>query len=142
MKRVIISYITCLLLMLVAASSVIAHTGHEMEGEGKVVKGVEGWLKVTPEMSMIDFYLYDAKTHKAITDAKVKVTITLPDGKKMEKELPGTKTEETFSFMNTVDLSLKGVYSFDIVAKVQYKIGFKAYHSVKTVTFPFTYEVK
>lgn len=142
MKRVIIFYISCILLLLATASSVIAHTGHEMVGEVKVVKGVEGRLKVMPAMNRIDFYLYDTKTDKAITDAKVRAIITMPEGKKMEKELPGTKTEETFSFMNTVDLSLQGIYSFDIVAKVQYKIGFKAYHSVKTVTFPFTYEVK
>lgn len=142
MKRIIIAYFSCLLLLFAAASTVIAHGGHEMEGEGKVVEGIEGRLKVTPEMNMIDFYLYDAKTDNAITYAKVKITITLPDGKKVEKELPGTKTEETFSFMNTIDLSLKGMYSFDITARVQYKIGFKAYHSVKTVTFPFTYEVK
>lgn len=129
-------------MLLATTSSVIAHTGHEMEGEVKVVKGVEGRLKVMPAMNRIDFYLYDTKTDKAITDAKVRAIITMPEGKKMEKELPGTKTEETFSFMNTVDLSLQGIYSFDIVAKVQYKIGFKAYHSVKTVTFPFTYEVK
>ena len=142
MKRVIISYIICLLLLLAITSPITAHIGHEMEGEGKVVKGVEGRLKVTPAMGSIDFYLYDAKRDKAITDAKVVVTITMPDGKKVEKDLPGTKTEETFSFMNTVDLSSKGIYSLDIVAKVQYKIGFKTYHSVKTVTFSFTYEVK
>ncbi|MBI5633710.1 MAG: hypothetical protein HZA15_09565 [Nitrospirae bacterium] len=142
MKRVVIAYISCLLLLLAIASPITANTGHEMEGEGKVVEGIEGWLKVTPAMSRIDFYLNDAKTDKTITDAKVKVTITMSDGKKMDKELPGTKTEETFSFMNTVDLSSKGIYSLAIVAKVQYKIGFKSYHSVKTVIFPFTYEVK
>lgn len=142
MKRIIIAYFSCFLMLLATTSSVIAHTGHEMEGEVKVVKGVEGRLKVMPAMNRIDFYLYDTKTDKAITDAKVRAIITMPDGKKIEKELQGMKMEETFSFMNTVDLSLQGIYSFDIVAKVQYKIGFKAYHSVKTVTFPFTYEVK
>lgn len=142
MKRVIISYISCLLFLLAIASPITAHTGHEMEGEGKVVEGIEGWLKVTPAMNRIDFYLYDSKKDKTITTVKVSATITMPDGKKIEKELPGTKTEETFSFMNTVDLSVKGIYRFEIIAKVQYKIGFKAYHSVKTVTFPFTYEVR
>jgi hypothetical protein len=142
MKRAIISYIICLLLLLAITSPIIAHIGHEMEGEGKVVQGIEGRLKVTPAMSRIDFYLYDAKTDKAITDAKVRAIITMPDGKKVEKDLQGMKTEGTFSFMSTVDLSLKGMYSFDIVVTVQYKTGFKAYHSVKTVTFPFTHEVK
>ena len=142
MKRIIIAYFSCFLMLLATTSSVIAHTGHEMVGEVKVVKGVEGRLKVMPAMNRIDFYLYDSKKDKTITTVKVSATITMPDGKKIEKELPGTKTEETFSFMNTVDLSLQGIYSFDIVAKVQYKIGFKAYHSVKTITFPFTYEVK
>lgn len=142
MKRVIISYITCLLLLLMAVSSINAHARHEMDGEIKVAKGIEGRMKVTPEMNRIDFYLYDAKTDKAITDAKVKATITMPDGKKVEKELLGTKAEETFSFMSPVDFSFKGMYSFDITARVQYKIGFKAYHSVKTVTFSFTHEVK
>ncbi len=142
MKRIITLSITCFFLLLAVTSAIIAHTGHEMEVEGKVVKGVEGWLKVLPAMNRIDLYLYDAKTDKTLTDAKVKATVTMPDGKKVERELQGTKTEETFSFMSTVDLSSKGMYSFDITAKVQYKTGFKAYHSVKTVTFPFTYEVK
>ena len=142
MKRIIIAYFSCFLMLLATTSSVIAHTGHEMVGEVKVVKGVEGRLKVMPAMNRIDFYLYDSKKDKTITTVKVSATITMPDGKKIEKELPGTKTEETFSFMNTVDLSVKGIYRFEIIAKVQYKIGFKAYHSVKTVTFPFTYEVR
>lgn len=142
MKRIIISYITCLLLLLVTTSSVMAHAGHEIEGEGKVVEGIEGSLKITPALSMIDFYLYDVKTNKALTNAKVMAIITMPDGKKIEKELTGMNKEEMFSFMNTVDFTLKGTYIFDITARVQYKTGFKSYHSVKTVTFPFTYEVK
>ena len=44
----------------------------------------------------------------------------------------GMKMGGAFSFMNSADLSLKGKYTFDVSAEVE----------KKTVTFPFTYEVK
>lgn len=145
MKRVLYSSITFLLLLLVVISPATAQMnnkmGHQTEGETKVVDGIKGRLKVTPAMSMFDLYLTDAKTGEVIIQAKVKATTTMPDGKKVEKELPGMKMGETFSYMNTMDLSLKGVYTFDITAEVKKEIAKKDFDKER-VTFSFTYEVR
>lgn len=145
MKRGVYAFATFLLLFPAIVSLAIAgmdhKMGHQADGEIKVVEGVKGRLKVTPEMSMIDLYLADARTGEVITGAKVKAMITMPDGKKLEKDLPGMKMGETFSYMNTLDLSLKGVYTFDITAEVKKKIGKKDFDKER-VTFSFTYEVR
>lgn len=145
MRRRVYAFVTFLLLFPVIVSPVIAgmdhKMGHQADGEIKIVGGVKGRFKVTPEMSMIDLYLADARTDQVITGAKVKATITPPDGKMVEKDLPGMKMGETFSYMNTLDLSLKGVYAFDITAEIKKTIGKKDFDKER-VTFSFTYEVK
>lgn len=144
MKKVAYTFVTFLLLfaMISSASPQMNHKmGHQTEGETKIMDGIKGRLKVTPAMSMLDLYLADAKTGEVITQAKVKATITMPDGKKVEKDLPGMKMGETFSYMNTLDFSLKGVYTFDITAEVKKKIGKKDFDKERA-TFSFTYEVR
>ena len=139
MKRVEYVCINFLLLTLtltlITSSPSIAQMGHhmdKMEGETKVVEGITGRLKIAPTMHMLDLYLSDAKTGKVIEEAQVKAVITMPDGKKVEKELSGMEMRDVFSFMNTVDLSQKGKYSLNIEVEV----------GKKKVIFPFTYEVK
>ncbi len=136
MKRGLYLGISCFLMLLFIIPPAVAQMDHKMgqqtEGETKVVDGIKGRFKVTPSMHMLDLYLADAATDKVITGAKVKVAITMPDGKKAEKEFSGMKMGEVFSYMNTTDLSLKGKYSFDITAEV----------GNKKPTFSFTYEVK
>ena len=105
---------------------------HQMEGETKVVDGIKGRFKVQPSMGMLDLYLTDEKTDKVITQAKVRVAVISPDGRKIEKDLPGMKMGELFSFMNTLDMSMKGKYSFNIRVDVE----------KKRLNFPFSYEVK
>lgn len=145
MRRTAYLGISYLLFLLFIASPAIAQMGHKMEhpmeGETKVVDGIKGRLKVAPAMSMLDLYLTDAGTDEVITQAKVKATITMPDGKKAEKDFPGMKMGESFSFMNSVDLSLKGLYTFDITAEVKKKIGKKDFDE-KRVNFSFSYEVR
>jgi len=109
----------------------------QMEGgmshrEDKVADGVKATFKVTPSMSMVDVFLADATTGKAITKAKVSTSIKGPDGKVQEKELVGMKMGKEYSFGNTVDFARKGRYSFDIVVEVD----------KKKVRFNFGYEVK
>lgn len=82
----------------------------------KTSDGFKGTLKIDPSKSMVDFYLYDSKGG-LVADASVKATITLPGGKKVEKELMGMKMGGSFSFMNTLDMASKGRYSFDILIK-------------------------
>ena len=139
MKRVEYVCINFLLLTLtltlITSSPSIAQMGHhmdKMEGETKVVEGITGRLKIAPTMHMLDLYLSDAKTGKVIDEAQVRAVITMPDGKKIEKELSGMEMGDVFSFMNTVDLSQKGKYSLNIEVEV----------GKKKVIFPFTYEVK
>jgi hypothetical protein len=64
---------------------------------------------------MIDLFLSDGG--KEITDAKVRASVTFPDGTKVEKELIGMKMGEAYSFMNSLDMSMPGRYSFDISIK-------------------------
>lgn len=144
MRKVAYTFVSFLLLLAVispAAAQMDHKMGHQTEGEIKISDGIKGRLKVTPAMSMIDFYLADARTGEVITGVKVRVMITKPDGKKVEKDLPGMKMGEVFSYMNTLDFSLKGVYTFDITAEVKKKIGEKDFDKER-VTFSFTYEVK
>lgn len=83
----------------------------------KTRNGIEAALKVDPSKSMIDLYLADAKTREAVTEAKVRVKVALPDGTVVEKDLLGMKMGPAFSFMNTLDMSSNGRYSFDILVE-------------------------
>lgn len=144
MKKGAYAFITFLLLvaMILPAIAEMNHKMvHQAEGETKIIDGVKGRFKVTPAMSMLDLYLVDAKTEKTITGAKVKTIITMPDGKKAEKDLTGMKMGETFSYMSTMDFSLKGVYTFDIAVDVQNKAATKEFDK-KRANFSFTYEVR
>lgn len=101
------------LLLLVALPLALAGTA-KADDMTKTNNGIKATLKVDPSRSMIDLYLADGKTREALTEAKVKATVVLPDGSVVEKDLMGMKMGPAFSFMNTLDMSLNGRYSFDI----------------------------
>lgn len=95
----------------------------------KTSGGIKAVLNVDPAKSMVDLYLSDSKTQKELTgaNAKVKATIILPKGEKVEKELIGMKMGDSFSFMNSLDMSRKGSYIFDInveMGKTTHKFNF------------------
>lgn len=100
--------------------------------EGTAGAAIKWAMKVKPISNTVDLTLTDAKTGRPITKAKVKAVITMPNGKKVTKELKGMKMGKEYSFMNTVDFSLKGPYFF----KVDVNTG------KKKVKFSFRYEVK
>lgn len=77
-------------------------------------KNVKGVLKTDPAKKMIDLFLSEMPSGKEIMDAKVRASITYPDGKKVEKDLIGMRMGEVYSFMNSLDFSKPGRYSFDI----------------------------
>lgn len=111
----------------------LAQMEHKMpEGESKVADNIKATLIVTPLKSMVDLLFVNAKTGKTIINAKVFAKIKGPDGKVQEKELLGMQMGEVFSYMNTLDLSLKGSYSFKITAEA----------GKKKIKFDFVYEVK
>lgn len=92
----------------------------------KTSHGIKAVLKVTEEKSMVDLYLQKAgKTPIAITDAKVKAVVTTPDGKKVEKELIGMWMDKAYSFMNTLDMSKKGRYIFEITVERGNTVNFE-----------------
>lgn len=91
------------------------------EGESKVADGIKATFRVTPSMSMVDVVLTHADSGRAITKAKVFASVKSPDGKVEKKELIGGTMDKEFSFMNTLDLSKKGKYSFDIEVEVDSK---------------------
>lgn len=96
-------------------SAISGFTGTAKAEEAQVSNGIKAVLKVDPAKSMVDLYLYNmAKTLTPMKDAKVKAVVTMPDGKKVEKELIGMKMGDTYSYMNSLDMRLKGGYSFDI----------------------------
>lgn len=112
---------------------VLAQMEHEMPADGgNVADGVRAILKVAPSQNMVDLVLKDAKTGKTITETKVFALIKGPNGKVYEKELLGMDMGGEFSFMNTLDMSKKGSYSFDILVEA----------GKKKVKFNFVYEVK
>lgn len=111
----------------------LAQMKHDMPaGESKVAEGIKATLVVTPSKSMVDLVLVGAKNGKTITAAKVAAQIKGPDGTVQKKDLLGMKMGEVFSYMNTLDMSKKGSYSFAIAVEVE----------KKKVKFNFVYEVK
>lgn len=80
----------------------------------KSSEGVKGVLKTDPARKMVDLFLSELPSGKEITDAKVRASVTFPDGRKVEKDLLGMKMGEAYSFMNSLDMSRPGRYSFDI----------------------------
>lgn len=77
-------------------------------------EGVRAVLKTDPAKKMIDLFLSELPSGKEITEAKVRAEVTFPDGRKVEKDLIGMKMGEAYSFMNSLDFSKPGRYSFDI----------------------------
>lgn len=77
-------------------------------------KNVKGVLKTDPAKKMIDLFLSELPSGREIMDAKVRAAITYPDGRKVEKELIGMRMGEVYSFMNSLDFSKPGRYSFDV----------------------------
>jgi hypothetical protein len=80
----------------------------------KSSEGVKGVLKTDPAKKMVDLFLSELPSGKEITDAKVRASVTFPDGRRVEKDLIGMKMGEAYSFMNSLDMSRPGRYSFDI----------------------------
>ena len=107
-----------LIAMLIAIAASFQANNARADELSKTADGIKAILKLDPAKSMVDFYISDAKTGKGIEDAEVEAIITLPDGKKVEKELMGMKMGgDAFSFMNTLDMSLNGNYNFDIMVE-------------------------
>lgn len=106
--------------------------GKMPDGESKVADNIKATLIVTPSKNMVDLLLVNAKTGKTITNAKVFAMIKGPGGKVEEKELLGMQMKEVFSYMNMLDLSLKGSYSFKITVEA----------GKKKIKLDFVYEVK
>ncbi|MBI5454704.1 MAG: hypothetical protein HY956_08760 [Deltaproteobacteria bacterium] len=105
---------------MLALAAVLIFTSHVSAVEMKERSaGIEATLKVAPEKSMVDLFLKDySKALKQIKSAKVKAAVKTPDGKTIEKELIGMEMEGVFSYMNSLDLSKKGGYIFDIAVDV------------------------
>ncbi|OGP13714.1 MAG: hypothetical protein A2052_01940 [Deltaproteobacteria bacterium GWA2_54_12] len=87
------------------------------ETSTKSSNGVKAVLKTDPAKKMVDLFLSELPGGKEITDAKVTASVTFPDGRKVEKDLIGMKMGEAYSFMNSLDMSKPGRYSFDIAIK-------------------------
>lgn len=116
---------TILLVMLFSFSLGLLPAAGEAETSIKSSEGVKAVLKTDPSKSMIDLFLSEGA--KEITDAKVMASVTFPDGKKVEKELIGMKMGAAYSFMNSLDMSMPGRYSFDISIRTSgktIKLGF------------------
>lgn len=129
--RVSFTAISVMLLLSAGASS--AEMRHDPSaGESKIEQGIKATLKVTLSKNMLDLILEDAKTGKAITEADVNAKVQMPDGSLIEKKLTGMKMGEMFSFMNSLDMHLKGTYRFDVFIKT----------GGKDVQFNFQYDNK
>lgn len=105
------------ILLLIVFSLGLWPVAAQAETSIKASDGVKAVLKTDPAKKMIDLFLSEVPGGKEITDAKVTASITFPDGKKVEKDLIGMKMGEAYSFMNSLDMSRPGRYSFDIVIK-------------------------
>lgn len=126
MSKRILVILNLVLLITVFAGGVFA----EMT---KTSQGIKAVLKVTEEKSMVDLYLQKAgKAPTPITEAKVKAVVTTPDGKKVEKELIGMWMDGAYSFMNSLDMSRKGKYIFNVaVERGNETVNFEFSHNVK-----------
>ncbi len=79
----------------------------------KTVDGIKATLTISP--NMLDLLLVDSGTGRTITDAKVHARVVHPKGHKVKKELVGMKMGDVYSYMNSVDTSQPGTYTFHIV---------------------------
>jgi len=103
-----------LTLLLLVSLPLVVPGGAGADEMTKTKNGIKAALNVDPSKSMIDIYLTDDRTEQTLTKAKVRATVVLPDGSVVEKDLMGMMMGPAFSFMNTLDMSLNGRYSFDI----------------------------
>jgi len=94
-------------------------------------EGVRAVLKTDPAKKMVDLFLSELPSGREITEAKVRASVTFPDGRKVEKDLIGMKMGEAYSFMNSLDFSKPGRYSFDITIEA----------SGRSARFEFTQEI-
>lgn len=106
-----------MILLLIVFSLGLWPVAASAETSTKSSDGVKAVLKTDPARKMIDLFLSKLPSGKEITDAKVKASVTFPDGRKVEKDLIGMKMGEAYSFMNSLDMSKPGRYSFDIAIK-------------------------
>jgi len=104
----------------------------EAETSMKSSDGVKAVLKTDRAKKMVDLFLSEAKSGKEITKAKVTASVKMPDGKTVRKELLGMKMGDAYSFMNSLDMSVPGRYSFDIEIR----------SSGKTMKFEFTQDIR
>lgn len=93
---------------------------------------VKAVLKTDRAKKMVDLFLSEATSGKEITEAKVTASVRLPDGKTVRKELIGMKMGKAYSFMNSLDMSEPGRYSFAIEIK----------SSGKTTKLEFTQDIR
>ena len=113
-----VSFMAISVMLLLNAGASWGEMRHDPSaGESKIEKGIKATLKVTPSKNMIDLILEDAKTEKPITNADVNAKIQLPDDNHVEKKLAGMKMEDKYSFMNSLDMHLKGTYRFEVFVK-------------------------
>ena len=133
MRKIRSTAIIVLAGLLFSSQIALAQMEHDMPaGKSKVANDIKATLAVTPSKSMVDLVLVGAKDSKTITAAKVAAQIKGPDGNVQKKDLLGMKMGEVFSYMNTLDMSKKGSYSFVIAVEVK----------KEKVKFNFVYEVR
>ncbi len=92
-------------------------SGGTPAGESKVIQGVKATLIVTPGKNMVDLFLKDEKTGNEIRVAEVNAKVQLPDNSVVEKKLIGMKMGDAYSFMSSVNMQIKGTYSFEVFVK-------------------------
>jgi|GEM_PF-2678393 hypothetical protein len=120
MKKLVKAVFLVLLLSAAPAFAATEHGSHDHGSADNALvgtatdTGIKATLKVNRSNSMVDLYLVNASTGASMTAGKVFAKIKLPNGKTVEKELIGMKMGQEYSFMNSLDLSLKGKYAFDI----------------------------
>lgn len=127
-KRILYSVLVSILV-----SGAMSHAATAQAPMTKTSGGIIATLKIDAKGSMVDLYLTDAKTRKPITGGvAVTATVTKPDKKKVKIELKGMEMDGAFSYMNTLDMPIKGIYT--VVVAVE--------SGGKETKFDFAYEVK
>jgi len=118
LKILRVSFTAISVMLLLSAGASWGEMRHDPSaGESKIEKGIKATLKVTPSKNIVDLILEDAKTGKAITEADVNAKVQMPDDSHVEKKLAGMKMEDKYSFMNSLDMHLKGTYRFEVFVK-------------------------
>lgn len=108
-----------ILLWLTLESAVAGNANAAMRST-KTVDGLKATLSVSPKMA--DLLLVEAGCGRALTNAAVTATLVYPNGQKRVKKLMGMKMGEVYSYMNSIDITAEGIYTFHIIVKVGKKI--------------------